>query len=233
MRLSRYGLGIAGALAGVVLLLLTQPAQAEFMCSFPPEEILQNVGRVRVDTKGGPTIGSAVYVRPGEWATAAHVIKNKYPLYITSENGKAGVTKSNTITRRALDSTTDSGYFKANVRARYPIGRWGHPPRRGAKVWAVGYAIGQGLMITEGRVMGINKRTGWITHTAASISGMSGGALLTCYDNEWTVVGINAAIAQVPARNKYGVVIPIPVPVLSYASTIPQLKQLVNSKVKS
>ena len=228
----KVALVASAAAAFIVLLALAQPARAEFMCSFPPEHVLQNVGRVRVNVENGPTIGSAVHIRNDEWATAAHVLKNKYSMYITSENAKPGANKHNTIMERKLNSTTDSGYFRAGMIPPYPLTQFGRPPKRGTKVWAVGYAIGQGLMITEGRVMGINKRTGWITHTAASISGMSGGALLSCYENEWTLVGINAAIAQVPARNKHGIVIPVPVPVLSYASTLPQLSQLVKSKVR-
>ena len=211
---------ILGAVAAGLIALVVQDVFAKPMCDFPPAKIINSVARVQIKEHEGLTTGTAVYTSEG-WLTAAHVIRNNFKLFLGKETG--GKEAVNLIHNRVRNDDTDTAYFFSKYTPRHAILMYDGIPPRGTKVWSMGFALGRDLLITEGRVMGINPEKGWLVHTAPSISGMSGGPVISCDEElgEYYLVGTNSGIGKRPV-NIAGLIIGDAVSIVSYASTVPQ-----------
>lgn len=70
------------------------------------------------------------------------------------------------------------------------------PPSLDSKVFVIGYPLAMGQYITEGRYQGLYKRNiAFMTHTAPTVFGNSGGPVVAVIDGQFQVVGIVSAVA--------------------------------------
>ena len=207
----------AGALAlGMTGALKREP---EYACDYPSSEVVNSVYRVNM---GGLTGGSAV-LTAGGWYSAAHVVVNPGDLQIAPGTGETGDTRP--IHSAQVDPESDAGYFQSPRAISGPL-RWRlDVPKRGERVWSIGYPLGRDLTVTTGNVHGLTgdwNKERWLYHSAPSMSGMSGGAVVTCDSvRGWELVGITSAIGAAPQATPFGN-IGNPVPFMSYASTAQQ-----------
>lgn len=185
-------------------------------CNYPTVDVVSSVYRVQMN---GRTGGSAVLTADG-WFTAAHVLTAGADLEVAPEVGEPW--DSWVIYSTQVDPKSDAGSFRSTRMDRSAL-RWRlDGPVRGERVWAIGYPLGKELTVTTGHVHGLTTENQWLYHSAPAMSGMSGGAVVTCDKQRgWEVVGITAAIALVPQRTPMGI-IGNPVPFMSYASTVKQ-----------
>lgn len=222
-------LGLLGLAASVAMVTATMRAEPEstqeaIACDFPPAWVTASVYRV---TDQGRTGGSAVLTSRG-WYTAAHVLSMGSDLEVHPEeiletfDGKPA--NGGRITNTLVSPGSDAGVFNASVEG-ISLGalQWRlDAPVRGERVWAIGYPLGRELTVTTGHVNGIEKEKGWLYHSASAMSGMSGGAVVSCHEQRgWELVGVTAAIAAAPQRTPMGYIRNV-VPFMSYATTYKQ-----------
>lgn len=203
----------AGALAlGLTGVLKSEPEVHS--CEYPPAWVIDSVHRV---VAGGRTGGSSVLTDQG-WHTAAHVLSMRAGLEVRPESDTGGSKVHDTW----VDAKSDAGYFQADRDAPGVLSWRTDVPTRGERVWAIGYPLGKELTVTTGHVHGLTKENKWLYHSAPAMSGMSGGAVVTCGEQRgWNLVGITAAIALAPQRTPMGVIGNV-VPFMGYASTYGQ-----------
>lgn len=204
----------AGALAlGMTGALKSAPKHT---CDYPPVEVTSSVYRVNMNSNTG---GSAV-LTAGGWYSAAHVLNVRGDLEVAPEVGEKW--DAQPIYGSLVNPESDAGWFQSPMAHRGTL-RWTERvPERGERVWAIGYPLGKDLTVTEGRVHGITNEAKWLYHSAPAMSGMSGGAVVTCdQERGWELVGITAAIAMAPQHTPMGVIGNV-VPFMGYASTARQ-----------
>ena len=209
-------LGLAMGL-GLTSAIIIAANDAPYACEFPPPEVTSSVYRV---TMNGRTGGSAV-LTAGGWYSAAHVLTTRAKLEVMPENGQKWDARP--IHNTWVTPGTDAGKFESDL-AHTGTLRWATDvPTRGERVWAMGYPLGKEFTVTRGHVNGITAESRLLYHSAPAMSGMSGGAVVSCgRQRGWKLVGIISAIASIPQMTPFGPVGSTLVPFMSYASTGPQ-----------
>ena len=214
-RLVAAGVSLGLAMGvGLTSAVIIAAHDAPYACEFPPPEVTSSVYRV---TMNGRTGGSAV-LTAGGWYSAAHVLNERAALEALPENGKQWDGKP--IHNAWVTPKTDAGKFESDL-AHTSTLKWATAaPKRGERVWSMGYPLGKELTVTTGHVNGIAKESQWLYHSAPAMLGMSGGPVVACdQERGWEVVGITSAIASAPQQSPFGPVLRVPVPFMAYAST--------------
>ena len=175
------------------------PVKEENVCEFPPREVLESVVRVDID---GTTRATAFSVLDGSVYLGAghtgHATKGAFRIRedFTTETRPVGHVywdKEGGAAERIADKENARDYmiFTSGLKLK-PLKLRKTPPKRYEKVVVIGYAMGEGLIASEGRLQG-KADNGTYVVNATMINGMSGGPTLTCsQENGWEVVGVNS-----------------------------------------
>lgn len=155
---------------------------------WPPPKVLDNVLRI---TAEGETLGSAVLMKDGYVATNFHVLSAASTgMQVRTRNSDEGVE----IQSALADPDTDAGIVRSGMRGG-GLEFYSGPVPVGTTVYAAGYPLGGNLVVTKGNYMGPADFRSWIRHTAQTMNGMSGGAVLMQLEGNWvliaTMTGVN------------------------------------------
>lgn len=167
------------------------------------EEIFQlNQGRllqiklVEIESQSKSALGSGFVVGDGfTVATNYHVVSqavsspDKYRIEYFREDDSEGV-----LTLHDIDIVNDLAILKSDVELDNPLDVATTPPRKGARIFALGNPMDLGMTVVPGTYNGLTEHSFYKRiHFSGSVnSGMSGGPVL---NHEGDVVGINVATA--------------------------------------
>lgn len=171
-------LRFAAAFIGLLVLLATKTAGAAEIDRELFNPIIGSIVKVEVTTEsGGYSLGSALSVAPGTFATSCHVTAKAASITVIYQGLRWRAARQRANTERDLCLLRVPGLDDVQPLAR----RSSHDLHIEDDVAALGYTFGQGLSVQGGNVRSLHAVPGGVVIQSATYfnSGASGGGLFT------------------------------------------------------
>jgi S1-C subfamily serine protease len=184
---------IIGVVAAVALLAgCASVSKNTYQADFPIEVtdwLAQNVWYVQLQNGSG----SGFWVSPTTFVTACHVVDRAEEVYIMNDTIDEIVGMDVESCNKELDIAILHPNWDTNQTVNYTYLNT-QAPRVGKAVYAAGYALGRGLLISQGHYAGATP--GGAIVTANTIMGDSGSPVVIWKNGQVRIIGMRVAIAN-------------------------------------